>query len=764
MLEKRLRETMLAAAAAGSSDIELGAAAPVSRHAPGIELLEVVWRRQWLVWACFVAFLAGGFLYLSQAIPIYSANAKLFIQKTGPKIIAETLPQQYGNPLSTQSQIIQSTAILSQVVSSPAAKDLLTLRSSDNPVAVIKGSLKVDPDPQGQIINVAMESVSATDAATIANSVVDAFITYVAEQQKSNSADVLKILQTEKQKREGEYTKITSAILEFQRTNGILSLDDNRNDRRASGNIITTRLAELSDLHTQAEVAVLDAKIALQTADSMKANSAQLKRWVESRIATLPAAATSRFDNSVFWKDYQQLVHSLRVVELQYGPAHPNVLRAKATLESLRSELDELDGRAVENYLTYLQTELAALSSREDQLKQALLTQRDLALDLNSKAAELSQLQTDAKRLERLLDVLDNRIKEVDVNGDTGTTTVSILEPARAATSPVSPKRSRVLGTAMALGLMFGIALCVLVDRLDMRIRSIDEVAQALGLPVLGVISHMDRRSSIIQRGQYVKLQPRSDVAESYRTLRTGIHFGVRSNCRTILVSSPMPGDGKSTCASNLAIALAQTDCRVLLIDADCRKPVQHKIFELKDEMGLAAILEGKAAARQAIRTGILDRLDILPCGYLPENPAELLNSEAFKQLLAEMTVQYDKVVIDSPPLIPVTDARILSAACDVTIIVLRADKSTRRGAEHAMTAVSTVGGVVLGAVVNDAPRNRGSKYGYSYGYKGDYAYGHDRRELERNPANGNGHRSRRNGNGDTVATSMATEVEKVND
>jgi capsular exopolysaccharide synthesis family protein len=283
---------------------------------------------------------------------------------------------------------------------------------------------------------------------------------------------------------------------------------------------------------------------------------------------------------------------------------------------------------------------------------------------------------------------------------------------------------------------MFGIAFAAVLDRMDLRLRSIDEVAQALGLPVLGVIAHMDRRLSITERGQYAKLQSKSDIAESYRTLRTAIFFGVKAECRTILITSPMPGDGKSTCASNVAITLAQTASRVLLIDADCRRPVQNKIFKLDDGPGISEILEGEATLKESIRRGVTERLDILPCGALPDNPAELLNSVAFKDLLIELSGDYDKIVIDSPPLIPVTDARILSAACDVTLLVLRAEKSTRRAAEHAREAITRVGGTILGAVVNDVPRNHGMGYGYYYGYKGDYAY--ERRD-ENGHSNGHG-------------------------
>jgi capsular exopolysaccharide synthesis family protein len=221
-------------------------------------------------------------------------------------------------------------------------------------------------------------------------------------------------------------------------------------------------------------------------------------------------------------------------------------------------------------------------------------------------------------------------------------------------------------------------------------------------------------------------------VAEAYRTIRTGIRFGVTdASSRTLLVTSPSPGDGKTTVASNLAIAIAQTGKRVLLIDADCRRPMVHRIHSLKDDVGLTSVLAAQSTLEDSIHHSNTESLDILPCGPLPPNPAEMLNSEAFTSLLRELANRYDQVVVDSPPIAPVTDARILGAACDATVLVIRAEKTSRRVAEHARDALGSVGAVLLGVVVNDAPRSRSeSSYGhYNYGY--GYGYGSKARAKE---------------------------------
>jgi len=246
-------------------------------------------------------------------------------------------------------------------------------------------------------------------------------------------------------------------------------------------------------------------------------------------------------------------------------------------------------------------------------------------------------------------------------------------------------------------------------DRLDGRIRSADEIQALVGLSILGVIPHMSGRRTAVARAMAVHLDPRSIVAEAYRTIRTAIYFGAGSlRARTLLVTSPEPGDGKTTNASNLAIAVAQTGRSVLLLDADFRKPTQHKNLDVKDAVGLSSVLAGIAPLDQAVQHTGVEGLDILPCGSIPENPSEILNSQEFGDLVDRLALKYDHIIFDSPPVNLVTDARILGAVCDGTILVLRSGTSTRKGAEHARNALLSVGSNILGVIVNDASRGKG--------------------------------------------------------
>jgi capsular exopolysaccharide synthesis family protein len=305
----------------------------------------------------------------------------------------------------------------------------------------------------------------------------------------------------------------------------------------------------------------------------------------------------------------------------------------------------------------------------------------------------------------------------------------------------VEPNAPTTTFEALVCGIAVGCALAFGRDWIDQRMRSADEIKQVVQLPILGVVPHIINARTASQRGLQLHLDPMSDVAEAYRTIRTGVYFGTPGGtAKTLLITSPSPGDGKSTLASNLAVAMAQAGNRILLLDADFRKPVQHKIFNITTGTGLSSVLAGNIALDEAIHESVVPNLSILPCGPIPANPSEILNSQTFADVLDQLVEQYDHVLLDSPPVMPVTDARILAASCDVTIMALRAEKSTRKGAVYARDTLRSVGARLLGIVVNDVPRRKGI-YGYYYNdsYLYQYGYGNTKARAGASASNGNG-------------------------
>ena len=696
-----------------------GIAIPSVGRSAGI--LQILWRRKWIMIFAAIVAVGVGIGYLVQATPIYSAATQIYIQQSTPQIFANQVGgSNYLNFLQTQCDVIRSTAVVQEALSvekHPEIGRAKSLENAENPVALVRLAVAATAGQKSDIITITAESPFPDDAAIFANCVRDAYIEYENKMHRSTAGQIVTALTGEKQREDAEYQRLSNQLVEFKRQNGTLSFEANQ------GNIIVTRLGELSSDLTKAQMEAMQSQIGTDSADAFANNPAKLQMLMQtSGMRGLEGGAGYR-------SQIAQMELTLNDLKSRYGSNYPAAANLEKTVDRLRVQAEQADGEAAQAFLAALHQQSDAAHRRVDELQAAFDQQKKLALDLNSKAAEYAQLSMTLERTTKVLDFLDSRIKEFQVQANNNEPdSISILEIARAPSilMPVRPNRPQVLAIALAIGLMAGLGGALLLDWMDHRIRSATEVENLLGLPILGAVPHMMGKRSPIERGQEIHLYPKSEVAEAYRTIRTGIRFGLTdASSKTLLVTSPSPGDGKTTVASNLAIALAQTGKRVLLIDADCRRPMVQRIYSLNDEAGLSTVLSGQSELPASVQRSSTENLDILPCGPLPPNPAEMLNSEAFTSLLRELAAQYDHVVVDSPPVAPVTDARILGAACDATVLVIRAEKTSRRVAEHARDALASVGAVLLGVVVNDAPRSRSeaSSYGhYSYSY--GYGYG----------------------------------------
>jgi capsular exopolysaccharide synthesis family protein len=314
---------------------------------------------------------------------------------------------------------------------------------------------------------------------------------------------------------------------------------------------------------------------------------------------------------------------------------------------------------------------------------------------------------------------------------------MATLEPALPPEVPAAPQKGRVMAMALVLGLLLGGGIAVGRDWLDQTVRSAEEVTALLGLPVLGIVPAMARHARTQERGLKVFLQPESHEAEAFRTVRTALFFGTPTvSAKTMLITSPAAGDGKSTLVSNLAIAIARAGQKTLILDADLRKPTQHVIFELDHpERSLSNVLAGRMKLSAAIQPTRVKGLHLLTCGRELPHPAEVLNSRQFALLLTRLAEVYDRILVDAPPVTVVTDAQIIGALCDATVLVLRADRSSRRAARRAIDALQSVGAHLLGVVINEV-RKTGDRYGDYYGRYHSY------RSSDSGNGRGNGSKS----------------------
>lgn len=685
-------------------------------------LLQIALRQRWVILGSTILALVFAFLYILKATPIYKSTSRLYVEQTGPKIINEYegIMTRSTNYLYTQAELVKSTPIVAEVVNDAQIRQFRTFTHIDNLVAYIKNNLGVAIGKRDDIIAVSFDSPYPAEAAQLVNAVVDSYVQYQSTRKRSTASEVLGILQKEKLKRDQELSDKLKEMLEFTRENGVVSFNTE------GGNITFERLSKLSGALTEAQLASLNAKADFEAVKVMASEPAKIKQF---------AAASDSTGIRVSLNDREtQLRSELRAAEMELKNAryhctedHPSIQAIHAKIERINQELNEQAKEFADAYTEVMQLRWVTAKERENELQTSFDSQFLAAREFGVKAAEYTVLQSEMKRSERICEILDDRIKELNVTEDVGALNISVLEVARPADHPSKPQKAKIMGMALILGFMLGGGLAFLRESLDYRLRSSEEISAVLGIPVLGVVPAMSKKQTLVARGQKVHLEPKSIVAEACRTIRTAVYFGVPDGqAKTILITSPDAGDGKTTVVSNLAIAMAQAGQKTLVIDGDFRKPMQHHVFEIDNEKGLSSMLAGAHTEDGAIRPGPVAGLDLLPRGPEVPNPAEILNSKIFAEMLKNLSKQYDRIIIDSPPVGLVADAQILAAVCDTTLLVLRAEKSTRKHSQQARDSLLSVGGHLLGAVVNNVSRKHG-RYGYyGYGYYGHYGrYGH---------------------------------------
>lgn len=682
------------------------------------DLFEVLWRYRWLVLLITVAALAAGVAYVRLATPMYTSTSTLLIEQNGPRILADTDPSSRGaggatpskNCLYTQAALIASTPILTAVMEKPGIRNLRVFQDVDNPIVWLKDKgLRVSVGKTDDIISVSSDSPDSAEAALLVNAVVESYKAYHAASKRSTAGEILNILQNEKQHQDAELTRKLKAMMDFKSENIGLAFE-NRN-----GNVILDKLESLSTETTTAQIQTVEAKFTVENIKAMLSDPILLRQFVDGQRAQINLMPAQN--------EWARLENELEQLELQLSDQRQKTAPDEAAVTALQQKVNLVESRLQLLYTRFAQTQLAAAQQqydaaqeKEQQVAAYFEAQRSEALKLNKQVAEYRMLESDWEQTKKLCDILDDRIKEINITEDVGGLNIAVLETAVAADKPSRPAKARCIAIALLAGLVLAGALALLRDWMDQRLRSIEEIAALLGVPIVGSIPSATRRESAAARGQKVELDSQSAWAECYRTMRTAVFFGIsKAKARTILVTSPEAGDGKTTVVSNLAIAMAQARQKTLILEADFRRPTQHKIFGLNHhDKGLSNILAGRETLDEAIKPTSIAGLDLLTCGPDVLNPSETLQSEAFGKLMKLLTKRYDRIIVDSPPVLPVTDAQILASICQITLLVLRAEKTTRKASQQARDALVRVGAYIFGVVVNDAPSN--GHYGCYHG------------------------------------------------
>lgn len=397
--------------------------------------------------------------------------------------------------------------------------------------------------------------------------------------------------------------------------------------------------------------------------------------------------------------------------------------------------VQRLIGRTKEDVRSASQLYLQALQSRLGSLDKSIANLRLETEKYPKLEAEQTRLSSTMGTMQHTFDNLQSEFQLARISESVDAGRVQSIDEATLPTFAVSPNRKRAITYSALLGLLLGLALAFALDRLDDSVKSPDELRDQLELPMLGLIPAIraergSSRSADSTAGRLIThADPRSPVAEAYRSMRTNLAFArAQQSPQAIVVASPGPSDGKSTTVANLAITFAQQGQRTVLIDADLRRAVLDKAFGLPRSPGLTEVIIGEASLDDAIHETAVANLSMISSGRFPPNPAELLGSTRMQEILQEAKARFDVVLLDSPPLLAVTDGAVLATMVDGVVLVIRTERTKREAVRRALGHVRSVRGRLLGAVLNDVDMRSGAYYG-SYGHYYYSYYGNDRRK-----------------------------------
>lgn len=394
-------------------------------------------------------------------------------------------------------------------------------------------------------------------------------------------------------------------------------------------------------------------------------------------------------------------------------------------LREQNPQVEAIDQRIRQGHAALRGAVAAALENLEGQeaaIQDKVAELRSQLMAFPGKETRIAQLQLESSILTDTYRYLLGQFQQARMQEATISPYVTILDGASPAARIGSSLRQKIL-LGILVGLLLGLGGAFFLEYLDQTIKTSADIERVVGTPVLGLIP--DERmlaSNANGRGGplvvLTKLAADDPAAEAFRALRTNVTFvGAERPLQFISVTSPGPGEGKSTTAANLALTLAQGGARVLLIDGDLRRPQQHRAFGLSQEPGLTDVLVARAATREAVRPAVLEKLDVLPSGPAPPNPSELLGSEAMHRLLGELRRDYQYIVIDTPPTLPVTDATVVATNADATIMVIKSGETEEEAAQRAVEQLRRVRARIAGAVLNGVSARQDHSYSY-YSYR----------------------------------------------
>jgi capsular exopolysaccharide synthesis family protein len=709
------------------------------------DYLKVISKRRVTVITFFIVIFAVVTVGALSSTPVYRATTKVLIEKSEPRNVS--VMNFYYVPYDpefyeTQYQLIKSSAVGRRVVEKLSLdktyesyfseqkkgfnligstvrwfKDLSSMilrvvgvgesdssiqseskTASDNQpdrteglARAIGSSIIVIPIRDSKMVNVSYESTNPKLAAKVVNSVAQAYIDELLEMKMRSSGYAIEWLTEKAEEERRKLEKSEKELQAYMRKHDIVTLQN--------------KLAIVPEKLSEVATKIATAETRRKEMESLYSRLKDIEYIEEAE--TIPAVAS---DLSVQSIRQQILKAEQNIMELskKYGRKHPVMINAVSDLNLLLEKKDEEIQRAIDTIKN--DYELARVN--ESNFRRLASKTKSEMLNLNERFIQYESLKRENETNRQLFDAIMKRIKEQGITQDIHTVDVWVVEKAQVPQSPARPNVPRSILIGMMVGLFGGVGLAFFVEYLDTTVKSPEDAEARLGVPVVGSIQLFKDDGKI---EKIVIENPKSVLVESYKALRTAVLLSsAEKPPKNILVTSVEPSEGKTVTAVNLALAVAQSEYSVLLVDSDLRKSAIHKIFDIDNNKGLSTFLAG-ASDMDIIVPGPVENIHIIPAGPMPPNPSELLSSKKMQELIASINDRFDITIWDSAPLLAVTDSQVLSNALDSTIIVARSGEISYEAVRQGIKVLEDVNSRILGLVINAIDFKKGGYYYYRY-------------------------------------------------
>lgn len=739
-----------------------------------VEYASVLWKHRRLIFLCVVVALVVGALVSILSEPSYLASTVLSVEREmGTPLDSGWRPTLYGavDPdfLPTQAKLLQSREIAERVVRRlnllekpelrpkksglfqkktertaqavpPAEGEIISL------AGVVQASIDVDQVKGTNLLAVSCEAPTRKLAADIANAVAEAYIQWNLEAKTQMMGRASEFFSAQVLQLKKELDGVEQQLLAYGRQKDIVSVEPATN----------VTLQKLESLNRDYAGAVAD-----RVAKEARYHELETTR-PENMADTLSGGLVSsmRGDQLRLERDYAERLNLFK-------PEWPAMQQLKAQIDKGKEHIETVVQETVTKAREAAKTDYLTALRREESLKGVLGSQKSEAMTLNSNAVEYNHLKVEVEAKRTMLDSLLKRQAETEAMArlaGAGEANVRVVDRALPPSGTHRPSWIRNLILGFVGGGMVGVGLAFLLSLLDRSLRTPEQAEKILGLPTLGVIPALDTSSKghgyrkLLRRGGgqaaeegsdaielLPHLQPRSRISERYRDLRTALLLSRAGGIKSIVVTSCVPREGKTATAANLAIVLGQLGKQVLLVDADLHRPRLHEILRVPNRTGLVSILAGNVDPARAIVKTDIPELSVIPSGPASPNPSGLLSSEAMSRFLSLAQMNFDYVVLDAPPVLPVADALVLGNQTDGVVLCVKGGETPREQVARVRDRLYRSNVRILGVVINALVEERtgyADQYGYEDGYPGQEAP-EGAEEPTTRAGNGSGRRSR---------------------